>query len=101
VDAAVGEGSVVLWVADGEPVSFACARRASPGCTRIGPVYTPPGLRGRGYAGAVVTATAARARGAGAEEVLLFSDVANHTAGELYARLGFEPVTDVVEADLA
>jgi len=100
VDGAIGEGAVVLWVVDGEPVSFACARRASPGCTRIGPVYTPPGMRGRGFAGAVVTATAARARGAGADEVLLFSDLANPTAGELYARLGFAPVLDVVEADL-
>ncbi len=40
---------VLLWVVDGDLVSMARVRAAVVGASRIGPVYTPPGHRGRGH----------------------------------------------------
>jgi RimJ/RimL family protein N-acetyltransferase len=68
--------------------------RPSAGQVRVGPVYTPPGLRGKGYAGAVTCAVSQAARDAGASRVLLFTDLANLTSNGLYQRLGYEPVED-------
>ena len=64
------------------------------GQVRVGPVYTPPGLRGQGYAGAVTAAVSQAARDAGAGQVLLFTDLANPTSNALYQRLGYQPVED-------
>jgi predicted GNAT family acetyltransferase len=70
------------------------------GQSRIAPVYTPPELRGRGYAGAVTAAVGRAARDAGAAQVLLFADLANPTSTALYRRLGYRPVTDHVDIAL-
>ena len=63
---------------------------------RVGPVYTPPGLRGRGYGGAATAAVSQAALGAGAREVVLYTDLANPTSNALYQRLGYRPVEDRV-----
>jgi predicted GNAT family acetyltransferase len=70
--------------------------RPAAGVVRVGPVYTPPALRGRGYAGAVTGAVTSAAIAAGAREVVLFTDLANPTSNALYRRLGYQPVTDRV-----
>lgn len=90
-------GNVFLvWTAAGAPVSMAGVRRPAAGVSRIGPVYTAPEVRGRGY-GAAVTAAACRwALAAGAEQVVLFADLANPTSNGVYQRLGFVPVGDSV-----
>jgi predicted GNAT family acetyltransferase len=67
--------------------------------TRVNRVYTPPDPtrsrgRGRGYGGAVTTEVSRKARAAGAEEVLLYTDLANPTTNALYPRLGYRPVAD-------
>ncbi|MDH6123134.1 putative GNAT family acetyltransferase [Kitasatospora sp. GP82] len=66
------------------------------GMSRIGPVFTPAELRGRGYASALVAAGSARARTGGAAEVLLFADLANPTSNSIYRKLGYRPVEDCV-----
>jgi predicted GNAT family acetyltransferase len=63
---------------------------------RVGSVYTPSELRGRGYAGAVTATVSQAARDAGAAEVLLYTDLANPTSNALYQRLGYRPVEDRV-----
>lgn len=86
----------LLWTADGAPVSMAAVRPPVAGVSRIGPVYTAPEVRGRGF-GAAVTAEACRwALGAGAEQVVLFADLDNPTSNRVYRRLGFMPVGDSV-----
>jgi predicted GNAT family acetyltransferase len=65
--------------------------------SRIGPVYTPPEHRGRGYAAAVTAAAARWALGSGARHVLLYTDLANPTTNRLYPRLGFRPRYDALE----
>lgn len=86
-------GGLVLWE-DGGPVAMAGRSRTAFGSVRLGPVYTPPGQRGRGYGGAVTAASAQQALGDGAWDVVLFTDLTNPTSNALYRRLGFAPVMD-------
>lgn len=90
----------VLWEVDGVPVSQAAARPVVAGSSRIGPVYTPPEHRGRGYAAAITAAASRWALRAGAEQVLLFTDLANPTSNALYPRIGYRPVSDFVDVGL-
>ena len=78
------------------PAAIAGVTRQVAGMLRVGPVYTPPELRGRGYASAVTAAVSLRAREAGAEEVLLYTDLANSTSNSIYQRIGYRPVEDRV-----
>ncbi|QRY43330.1 GNAT family N-acetyltransferase [Mycolicibacterium boenickei] len=92
---------VLLWVVDGEPVSMARVRAAVAGASRIGPVYTPPGHRGHGYAAAVTAAAARFARSEGAREVVLFADTDNPVSNRVYQRIGFEAVAEDVRYTLS
>jgi hypothetical protein len=84
----------VLWE-DGEPVSLAAAGGPTPNGIRIGPVYTPPELRGRGYASALVAELTRVQLEGGRRFCFLFTDLANPTSNRIYQRVGYEPVTDV------
>jgi predicted GNAT family acetyltransferase len=90
-------GGLTLWETGGAPVSLAGATRAVAGQARIGPVYTPPERRGRGFGGAVTAAVSRAAKDAGVAEVLLYTDLANPTSNALYQRLGYRPVSDSVQ----
>jgi predicted GNAT family acetyltransferase len=90
----LGYGGVLVWEAAGVPVSIACVTRQVAGMIRVGPVYTPPEARGHGYASAVTAAVSERALAAGAEEVLLYTDLANPVSNSIYQRIGYRPVED-------
>jgi predicted GNAT family acetyltransferase len=94
VDDRLSYRGLSLWEDAGQPVSMAGLTRMAVGQVRVGPVYTPPGLRGRGYAGGVTCVVSQAALDAGADRVLLFTDLANPTSNALYQRLGYEPVED-------
>ena len=99
-DARIAYGGITLWeTPDGTPVSMAGITTKVAGQVRVAPVYTPADLRGRGYAGAVTAEVSRMARAANAEEVLLFTDLANHTSNALYQRLGYRPVEDFAGYD--
>ena len=89
-------GGLTLWEADGRPVSVAGLTRRAAGMVRVGPVYTPPELRGHGYASAATAEVSRAALVAGAEEVLLYTDLANPVSNTIYHRLGYEQVEDRV-----
>jgi RimJ/RimL family protein N-acetyltransferase len=89
-------GGITVWEAGGVPVSVVGRTRAVAGMVRVGPVYTPPELRGRGYAGAATAAVSQAALDAGLREVVLYTDLANPTSNALYQRLGYRPVEDRV-----
>ncbi len=92
-NAADPDGRLVLWD-DGGPVSVAACGAATPHGIRIGPVYTPPELRGRGYA-SVLTAELTRQLLAGGRDFcFLYTDLANPTANSIYQQIGYRPVTD-------
>ena len=95
----ISGGGLYLWEVDGRPVSMAGHSPMLAGQARIAPVYTPPDFRGRGYAGAVTAAASRGALDAGAEQVLLFADVADPTANGVYERLGYRPLAPYVELD--
>ncbi|HYT10929.1 MAG TPA: GNAT family N-acetyltransferase [Mycobacteriales bacterium] len=91
---AVDQRRALLWEVGGEPVSLVGHTAAVAGVPRVGPVYTPPEHRRRGYAGAATAATCARLLERGARTVVLFADRANPTATGVYRRIGFDPVGD-------
>ena len=83
-----------LWE-DGEVVSLAGVGSQTPNGVRIGPVYTPPEARNRGYASALVATISHGALDAGRRFCFLFTDLANPTANHIYQTIGYEPVRDV------
>jgi GNAT superfamily N-acetyltransferase len=94
--AKISQAGVLVWEADGRPVSIACSTMPVTGMVRIGPVYTPPEARGHGYASAATAALSQRLLEAGAEEVLLYTDLANPVSNSIYQRIGYRPVEDRV-----
>ena len=68
-------GGLTVWEVDGQAVSMAGVTRDEAGAVRVAPVYTPPELRGRGYGAAVTAAVTQAALDAGADDVVLFTDV--------------------------
>ncbi|MBT2479380.1 GNAT family N-acetyltransferase [Streptomyces sp. ISL-94] len=93
----ISYGGILLWERAGTPVSLASFNRPIGSAARVGPVYTPPALRGRGYAAGVTHTASEAAYAAGASEVLLFTDLANPTSNGIYLRLGYTPVEDRTE----
>ena len=82
-----------LWI-DGGPVSYVATSGPSGGVVRVGPVYTPPERRARGYATALVAAVSQRALDGGAATCSLFTDAANPTANRIYATVGYRWIGD-------
>jgi GNAT superfamily N-acetyltransferase len=92
----LGYGGLSVWQAGGRPVSMGGVSRQVAGMVRIGPVYTPPDLRGHGYASAITADLSRRAREAGAAEVLLYTDLDNPVSNSIYQRIGYRAVEDRV-----
>ena len=61
---------------------------------QIGGVWTPPELRGRGYARSAVARHLLSARDRGVERAILFTAQDNHPAQRAYEALGFEKIGD-------
>lgn len=93
----VGSGRCVLWRLGQEAVSLAQVSAAIEGVARIGPVFTPEALRGRGYAAAATAAATTLALEHGATDVVLYTDLANPTSNALYQRLGYRPYQDAAQ----
>ena len=89
------DGDFAVWEDGGFPVSLAGWGGPTPNGIRIGPVYTPPERRGRGYAGALTAGVTRTLLDAGRRFCFLFTDLSNPTSNALYARIGYEPVADV------
>ncbi|GAA4315479.1 GNAT family N-acetyltransferase [Streptomyces venetus] len=99
-DARIEHGGITFWEdPDGTPVAMAGTTPQVAGQVRVASVYTPPHLRGRGYAGAATAEVSRAALAAGAKEVLLFTDLANPTSNGLYQRIGYRPVADFAVYD--
>jgi GNAT superfamily N-acetyltransferase len=92
----ISYGGVTLWETDSVPVALASVTRQVAGMVRVGPVYTPPELRGHGYASAVTAEVSRAALAGGADEVLLYTDLANPVSNSIYQRIGYQPVEDRV-----
>jgi predicted GNAT family acetyltransferase len=93
---------IVLWEDDGEPVSLAGWGGRTPNGIRVGPVYTPPDLRGRGYATALTAELSQRLLdgrlfAGGRRFCFLYTDLANPTSNAIYERIGYVRVAESAE----
>jgi len=92
----VEEGSVFLWE-DGEPVSMARKTRPTERGMSVGGVYTPPELRGKGYATSCVAELSKNILQSGKVFCMLYTDLANPTSNSIYIKIGYKPVCDSVQ----
>jgi predicted GNAT family acetyltransferase len=93
---------MLLWEDQGEPVSIAGWGGPTPNGIRIGPVYTPPELRGRGYATALTAEVSQRLLdgrlfAGGRRFCFLYTDLANPTSNAIYERIGYRRVAESAE----
>jgi predicted GNAT family acetyltransferase len=63
----------------------------------VGPVYTPPARRGRGFGSAVTADATAAAIAAGADHVVLYTDLSNPTSNAIYQTIGYRVDHDAEE----
>jgi predicted GNAT family acetyltransferase len=89
-------GAIFFWV-DGAPVSMAARSRPTPHGEAISFVYTPPALRRRGYATAVVARLSQRILDDGKQFCTLHTDLANPTSNSIYRSIGYTKVAEVVD----
>lgn len=93
VDSRLDDGGAFVWD-DRGPVSVVALSPPVAGVPRIGPVYTPPEHRRRGYASMAVAQVSRRALDAGARTCMLFTDLANPTSNKIYAEVGYRRFGD-------
>lgn len=92
----VQNGELFFWC-DPVPVSMAGRTRPTPNGESIGPVYTPPEHRRKGYATSVVAALSQRILDDGKRFCCLYTDLANPTSNSIYRKIGYVPVADVID----
>jgi len=96
-DVLFSDRQVFLWD-DRGPKALVGVPGFTPHGARVGYVYTPPDERGRGYATAATAALSRRLLDSGRRFCVLFTDLANPVSNRIYAKLGYVPVCDVVDA---
>jgi uncharacterized protein len=80
-----------LWLwENGDPVCMLGHTETTARTARIGPVFTPRGARGQGYATAAVSELTRRLLAGGRAWCLLFADVENPTSMGMYRRIGYQ-----------
>jgi predicted GNAT family acetyltransferase len=94
VDFRISQGHLFLWHDEGQPVSMVSTNPAVAGVVRIGPVYTPPGARRRGYASSAVAEVSRHALVIGAHTCMLYTDLANPTSNKIYADVGYRRIAE-------
>jgi predicted GNAT family acetyltransferase len=81
----------------GTVVSVGGHTAAAAGVARVGPVYTPPPCRRRGYGAAVTAYVTQLALDSGADGCMLYTDLANPTSNAIYQEIGYRPLGDVLQ----
>jgi predicted GNAT family acetyltransferase len=99
VDARLRYQGLLIWD-DAGPVSMIGLAPEVSGVVRIGPVYTPPDQRRRGYGTTAVAEASRRALADGAARCMLFTDLANPTSNKIYAEVGYRRTGDWEEIAL-
>lgn len=94
LEKSVFDRPVFFWEVDGQIVSVAARTRETKDGSNISLVYTPPALRGRGYAAAATAFACANVFDSGKSLAFLYTDLRNPTSNKIYQRLGFTPWCD-------
>lgn len=97
VDHKLSAGGIGLWEDSGRVVSAVGFGSPTPTGIRIGPVYTPPEWRGRGYASALTAHVSAEQLAAGRRFCFLYTNLANATSNKIYVAIGYERICESVE----
>ena len=87
-------GERCLLTRNGAPCATSTFNARLPDMVQVGGVYTPPSLRGRGYARAAVAQSLLDARARGVRRAILFTGEDNVAAVRAYRALGFERIGD-------
>jgi len=90
----VARGSQWIVMEAGAPVATSGFNAVLPEIVQVGPVYTPPALRGRGHGQAAVAGSLRDARAEGVARAVLFTDRRNPSSTGAYRRIGFAAVGD-------
>ena len=88
--------ALYFWT-DPDPVSMAATTRPTVNGISISYVYTPPELRRKGYASAIVASVSQLMLDKGRKFCTLYTDQSNPTSNSIYQKIGYKPVADVVE----
>lgn len=92
---AIDERRLHVWCDEaGQIVSMAAWAGPTPNGVRVNFVYTPPELRGRGYASNCVAALTQKLLTSGRRFVFLFTDLDNPISNRIYQRIGYRHVAD-------
>jgi RimJ/RimL family protein N-acetyltransferase len=85
-----------VWVLERhhKPVACTAFNSAVEEAVQIGGVWTPPELRGQGFARCAVAASLRDARAGGVEKAILFTGINNIPAQKAYTALGFQHIGD-------
>jgi predicted GNAT family acetyltransferase len=98
---AVAAGQFDLWIDGGVPVCVV-GQRVAARVLRIGPVYTPPEHRNRGYGRRLTyEVTAEKMASPDVDRAMLFTDAANPVSNSIYQQAGYEPRDRHVEIEFA
>src|SRR5439155_18106750 len=92
LDGQIADGNAWVVVENDRPMSLSALNATLPDIVQLGGIYTPPDLRGRGYAKAAVATALIAGRARGASRAVLFT--ANPSAVRCYEALGFRRVGD-------
>ena len=92
----ITDREIYVWE-DGQPVSIAATARPMVKGITVNLVYTPPELRGRGYASACVATLSQLMLDSGRQYCCLFTDLANPTSNKIYRQIGYLPICDFNE----
>ncbi|MEQ1664454.1 MAG: GNAT family N-acetyltransferase [Bdellovibrionales bacterium] len=82
-----------VWEHNGECVCLLGSTRETDNERWIAPVYTPPELRGLGYASSLVAGVSQKIVNSG-KKGMLFTDLANPTSNSIYSAVGYQPLLD-------
>jgi predicted GNAT family acetyltransferase len=86
-----------VWEDSGNVASMTARTGPTPNGMRINSVYTPPALRKRGYASALVAGVSQSILDSGKRFCFLFTDLGNPTSNHIYQEIGYQEVCDVEE----
>lgn len=89
-DRALATGDVRILEVDGQPVAMTAINARLPDMVQIGGVYTPPELRGSGFARRVVALHMAEERSKGVSTAILFAS--GPAACRAYEAIGFQHI---------
>ncbi len=96
IDRRLDDGALFVWD-DDHVASMVGINPPVAGVVRLGPVYTPPEERRRGYATSLVADVSRRALASGATKCMLYTDLANPTSNSIYHSVGYRRSTDAQE----